>query len=163
MQASARCPRCGYPLNYNGHAYACGYCGYPRTKPPFSNSLHTLERELRSKVVSMLNKGRRMQFERMTVQYPHPQGPTNCISCGLPISFGSPSCPYCGTTQSNAPPPERSTIPPINPGDQRVLDYIIAHTGIISNSQASSELSLSPEALKSTIERLTALGLLKPT
>jgi DNA-binding Lrp family transcriptional regulator len=45
--------------------------------------------------------------------------------------------------------------------DWKVYDYILAHEGTISMSQASNELSISQETLSATIERLKASGLLK--
>jgi predicted ArsR family transcriptional regulator len=44
--------------------------------------------------------------------------------------------------------------------ERNVLDYIIAHHGTISISQASQELTISPDDLHSAIERLKAAGFL---
>jgi DNA-binding IclR family transcriptional regulator len=48
-------------------------------------------------------------------------------------------------------------------GDEQVLDYIAAHNGTISLSQAAQDLSMSHDALRLTIERLKAAGLLQQT
>ena len=172
MQPLGRCPRCGYPLAYDGRGYRCDYCGYPRAQQrqqPLMASLRNLERNLRSKAQNILEGGRRDQYQRMIVQNPYASGHQFCGSCGLAIPYGVQTCPYCGTPQR--PPqrvPQTNPQPSTNPvgpqtGDQRVLDYISAHNGTISISQTAKELSMSPETLRSTIERLKTAGLLKPT
>jgi hypothetical protein len=101
----------------------------------------------------------------MTVQNTYPSGQQICGSCGLRIPYGVQTCPYCGTPQRAPQTSPEIRINPVGPqiGDQRVLDYISAHNGTISISQAAKELSISPEMLRSTIERLKSAGFLKPT
>ena len=160
MQPPSRCPRCGYPLRYDGRSYRCEFCGFPTRKAPLVDSIRNLERDLRSRVESALNKSRQSQYERMIVQYPYPARQLNCVSCRLRIPYGVQVCPYCGAPQNLAQPsPMGATVAG---SDQQVLDYISVHNGTISMSQASKDLSISPETLRSTIERLKSLGLLKP-
>jgi hypothetical protein len=88
-----------------------------------------------------------------------------CISCGSYISIGTLVCPNCGANQQY---PQRTVTPAVNPAqpegpERNVLDYIIAHNGTISLSQASQDLALPPETLQSTIERLKAAGFLSQT
>ncbi len=165
MQPLGRCPRCGYALTYDRRGYRCEFCGYPRTRQPIMTSIRNLERNVRSKVENLLDNGRRGQYQRMSFQYPYASRQQVCNSCGLRIPTGVQMCPYCGTPQRvTQPVPETSTnaIPP-QTGDQQILDYIAAHNGTISISQAASELSISPESLRLTIERLKSAGFLKPT
>ncbi|MGP8069277.1 MAG: hypothetical protein ACLP5V_05260 [Candidatus Bathyarchaeia archaeon] len=128
-------------------------------------SIRNLERNLRSKAQNVLDSGRRDQYQRMTVQNTYPSGQQICGSCGLRIPYGVQTCPYCGTPQRPLQTSPEMRINPVGPqiGDQRVLDYISAHNGTISISQAAKELSISPEMLRSTIERLKSAGFLKPT
>jgi hypothetical protein len=75
--------------------------------------------------------------------------------------LGITVCPRCGAKfaapQPN-PPNQAANSPVI--GDQKVFDYIVAHDGTISLSEASKELALPPAALQQTIERLKAEGFL---
>jgi len=54
---------------------------------------------------------------------------------------------------------QRNAIPPQG-FEKAVLDYIIAHNGTISLSQAAQELRLPQDALQSIIERLKEAGFL---
>jgi hypothetical protein len=165
LQPLGRCPRCGYTLTYDGRGYRCQFCGYPRNRQPLMASIRNLERNLRLKAQNLLDSARRDQYQRMIVQYPYRSGQQICGSCGLRTPYGVQTCPYCGTPQ-RAPQtsPEVGTNPVGSQiGDQRVLDYISAHNGTISISQTAKELSMSPEMLHSTIERLKSAGFLKPT
>ena len=168
MQPLGRCPRCGYALTYDGRGYRCEFCGYPRTRQPLMASIRNLERNLRSKAQNLLDSGRSDQYRRMTVQNPYVSRQQVCGSCGLRTPYGVQACPYCGTPQrttQGAPQtsPQTGTSPAGQIGDQRVLDYISAHNGTISISQTAKDLSMSPEMLRSTIERLKSAGFLKPT
>ena len=165
LQPIARCPRCGYTLKYDGRGYRCEYCGYPRTRQPLMASIRNLERNIRFRAESLLDSGRRDQYQRMSFQYPYAARQQVCSSCRLRIPNGIQVCPYCGTPQQTPQPTSETTTNPIPPqtGDQEVLDYIAAHNGTISISQAASELSISPENLRSTIERLKSAGFLNPT
>jgi hypothetical protein len=114
---------------------------------------------------SLMDRGRGGQYERMIVQYPYAGRQQVCTACGLRIPYGFQTCPYClapqttpqTTQQSNAP------VPTIDVTDQQVLDYIAAHDGTISMSQAARDLGLSSGALRITIEKLKSSGLLRPT
>ena len=165
MQPLGRCPRCGYTLTYDGRGYRCEFCGYPRTRQPLMTSVRNLERNMRLKIEKMLDSGRRDQYQRMSVQYPYAARLQICSSCHLRIPSGVQTCPYCGTPQRIARPNTETITTAIPPqtGDQQILDYIAAHNGTISISQAAKELSISPESLRSTIERLKSAGFLKPT
>jgi hypothetical protein len=163
VQPPGRCPRCGYPLRYDERGYSCGFCGYPNAKPPIVYSIRNLEHNLRSRLQALLDsKGR--QYERMSVHYPSYSRPmTNCLSCGLRIPSGLQVCPYCGAP-TNIPPPRPERPPstaPVAPNDQQVLDYIAAHNGTISLSQAAKDLATTTETLRTAIERLKTLGFLK--
>jgi predicted amidophosphoribosyltransferase len=164
MQSSSRCPRCGFPLRYTGGAYRCDFCGFPNTRQPLTNSIRNLERNFRSRVQSLLQEHRAQQYERMIVQYPYTAREALCVSCGNRIPYGAQVCPYCAAPQA---PPQPNQAPTANPptmgGDQRVLDYIVAHDGTISISQAAKDLSITPDALRMTLERLKSSGVLKQT
>jgi predicted amidophosphoribosyltransferase len=165
LQPLGRCPRCGYPLTYDGRGYRCEFCGYPRNRQTLTASIRNLERNLRFKAQSLLDSGRRDQYQRMTFQYPYSARQQVCSSCRLRIPNGVQTCPYCGAPQRTAQPSSETVVNPIPPqaGDQQVLDYIAAHNGTISISRAATELSVSPENLRTTIERLKSAGFLKPT
>jgi ribosomal protein L40E len=162
LRRSGRCPRCGYPLRYDAEGYRCEFCGFSNTRPTVSASIRNLERSLRLKVGSLREKSRARRYERMIVQYPYALGQLICVSCGLRIPYGAQVCPYCAAPQSLRQPGQEPSAATTS-GDQLVLDYIVAHHGTISISQAAKDLSTSPEALRLTIERLKSLGLLKPT
>jgi len=165
LQQPSRCPRCGYPMRYDGRGYRCDFCGFAQNKAPISDALRNFERSFREKMQAFMNKGRVSQYERWTVQYPIAGTQTTCASCGLIIPYGANSCPYCSATQtlSRLIPQPITTQSTVNPNDQQVLDYIVARNGTISLSQAAMDLSMSPDALKSTIERLKTAGLLRPS
>ena len=165
MQAPGRCPRCGYPLRYDRGRYRCEFCGFPNTKPPLSQSVRNLERTLRSKMESLLDNRSGRQYDRVILQYPYAARPSTCVSCGLRIPFGVQACPYCAAPQT-VPHTSQQPVPssvPVDAGDQQVLDYIVAHNGTISISQAARDLSISADSLRLTIERLKTSGFLKPT
>jgi predicted ArsR family transcriptional regulator len=74
-------------------------------------------------------------------------------------------CPHCGTPQEV---PQRDLVPQGSSAqpegiERNVLDYIIAHNGTISLSQAAQDLTVSPDVLQSVIERLKAAGFLNQT
>jgi ribosomal protein L37E len=165
MQPPTRCPRCGYPLTYDEKGYKCQFCGYPKAKPPLANSIRNFEQSLRVRLDRILdNSGKR--YERMRFHYPpYRRQMTTCLSCGLQIPAGLQVCPYCGAPQN---PPSSTLDARANnssspaAGDQQVLDYISAHGGTISVSQAAKDLGMTTDALRTTLERLKSLGLLKP-
>ena len=158
-----RCPRCGYPLRYDRGRYMCDFCGFPNVKPPLIESIRNFERNLRSRMQGVFDVNRRAQYERMIVQYPSILEQRICASCGLRIPYDTQVCPYCKASQTPQPTQE-ARIPrnTLDGGDQRVLDYIVARNGTISISQAARDLSISPDILRLTIERLKSSGFLKP-
>lgn len=165
MQRLGRCPRCGYVLAYDGRRYRCDFCGYPSSRRSLTATIQNFERTLRSRIQNLLEEGRTVRFERMTTQYPLTTRQQFCVSCGLRIAFGLQNCPYCGAAQTAVqtdPKPQMSAAAS-RIGDEQVLDYIAAHNGTISLSQAAQDLSMSHDALRLTIERLKAAGLLQQT
>jgi predicted amidophosphoribosyltransferase len=163
LQRPGRCPRCGYALRFDGRAYTCDFCGYPRTHRGLGDEFNALERELKARTQGLVEKIKRSWSKQVYVYYPVAVQP--CISCGSYISIGTPLCPNCGANQQY---PQRTVTPAVNPSqpegpERNVLDYIIAHNGTISLSQASQDLALPPERLQSTIERLKAAGFLSQT
>lgn len=165
LQRLGRCPRCGYVLTYYGQRYRCNFCGYPSTLQALRDTVQNFERALRFKFNNLLEGERRVRFERLVAQYPFAARQQFCGSCGLRIPQGLRNCPYCGTVQTVAqtnPPPATDTDAS-QTGDLKVFDYIAAHNGTISLSQGAQDLSISPDALRLTIERLKAAGLLQQT
>jgi len=155
MQAMTRCPKCGYVLRFDGANYRCDFCGYAvRRRYGLTERIDSLERGLRQSINRFLeprqNRGGYSDFQRiMPATRP-------CISCGTNLPVGTNLCSKCGTSQSPAQPTPENT-----PADWKVYDYILAHEGTISMSQATQELGISQETLSTTIERLKASGLLK--
>lgn len=143
MARRDRCPRCGYVLKLSGVTYFCNFCGL-RGKLPLSSILSSLENTLRGRIENFLQTQKSINYQntRTTLQ--------PCIFCGLSFPAGYRVCPRCGRTPDYLTPLER-----------RVFDYISAHDGTISMSQATRDLSVSPELLSQVIERLKALGILK--
>ena len=165
LQPVSRCPRCGYTLRYDRNGYRCDYCGYPNTREPMMARIRRFEHDMRSRVENFVQQERTQQYQRMVVQNPpYATRQRLCDSCRLRIPEGSQNCPYCGALQNITTPNPQQTLNTnaMQPGDQQVLDYIATHDGTISLSQAAQDLSLSPAALGSTIERLKAAGFLKP-
>ena len=147
MASRGRCPRCGYVLRRNMLSYACDYCGLQVTIP-ISDMLSSLEKSLKGRVENFLQTQR-------NITYAHQNRSTSiqsCTFCGFSFPPGNQPCPQCGKTPEN-----------ITPLEQRVLDYISAHDGTISLSQAAQDLSISSTLLNHAIERLKATGRLKQT
>ena len=166
MQSQNRCPRCGYPLRYERGGYVCGFCGFPKSDSTLLNSIRNMERNVRARMQSILEKSRSPQYERMTVQYPYGVPHQICVSCKQQFPQGLLTCPYCGATQvypQTRPQQDRSPTVAIDPFDQQVLDYIAARNGTISISQAAKDLSMEPGALRLRLERLKSSGLLRAT
>jgi len=164
LQSPNRCPRCGYPLKYDRGGYLCEFCGFPGTRPPLFNSIRNFERNFRLKMEKLMEKNRARQYETMIVQYPYAMR-QSCVSCKLRIPQGMQTCPYCGAPQG-IPQPRQENKPAtmnVDPIDQQVLDYIAAHNGTISISQAAKDLSMEPGALRLRLERLKSSGLLRAT
>ena len=72
-----------------------------------------------------------------------------CNSCGNNVPKGAEFCEKCGA-------PIATLIEPST--ENKVYDYIVKHEGIISLSEASTELGISVEQLKETTERLKREG-----
>lgn len=163
MQRTNRCPWCGYPLRYDRGRYVCEFCGFPGVTSPVLNSIRNLERNIRLRMQSLMEKGRTRPYQRMIVQYPYGAGGQVCVSCKLRIPQGLQACPYCGSPQAIPQPHQENkpTTATIDPFDQQVLDYIAARNGTISISQAARDLSMAPGALRLRLERLKSTGLLK--
>ena len=160
MQRSGRCPRCGYVLRFDGRGYSCDFCGYPRKHSTLTGAFHGLGKELKIKAQGVLEKVKQPLSRQVFVYYPVAVQP--CVSCGLNIALGTARCPNCGTPQQIPPTTTISQRNSMQPQgvERNVLDYILAHNGTISISQASRELTLSPDDLQSAIERLKAAGFL---
>ena len=163
MQHSGRCPRCGYVLRFDGRGYSCDFCGYPHAHDTLTYELHALSRDLKIKAQSVLERIKRPLSRQVFVYYPVAVRP--CVACGVNIAFGTMRCPTCGAPQEI---PQRDVVPQgssAHPGgiERNVLDYIIAHNGTISLSQAAQDLTVSPDVLQSVIERLKAAGFLNQT
>lgn len=147
MESHGRCPRCGYVLRSNRLNYACDFCGL-QGSIPVSDMLLSIEKSLKGKVENFLQTLRNIGDAQQYWSMP----PQSCTFCGFIFPSGNQPCPRCGRT------PER-----ITPFEQRVLDYISAHDGTISLSQAAQDLSISSTLLSQAIERLKATGRLKQT
>lgn len=162
MQASTRCPRCGYVLRFDGRSFSCDFCGYPRTRNSVTDTLQGMERNLRFKVQGLVDTMKRSLSRGAYVYYPVAVQP--CISCGVNLLIGTLRCPRCGMAQEAARRPFVSAQPDASQSiDGVVLDYIIANQGTISFSQASHELRMPQDILQSAIERLKAAGFLSQT
>jgi uncharacterized Zn finger protein (UPF0148 family) len=160
LQRLGRCPRCGYALRFDGRAYVCDFCGYPNAHRPLTAEFNALERDLRAKAQGVVNRIKR-QFSRQVYVY-YPVAVQPCISCGLHISVGTVVCPRCGAYQQIPQRDLTSQVVPAEPegNEKNVLDYIIAHNGTISLTQAAQDLALPADALQITIQRLKAAGFL---
>ena len=160
LQPVGRCPRCGYVLRYDGYRYTCDFCGFPHARRTLKETIIDWEKTLSNKVLNIFEAGRKTAVQRF-ITYPPTPTQGICAMCGLVFPLGITVCPRCGAKfaapQTN--PPSRTTSNP-EVGDQKVLDYIVAHDGTISLSQASKELALPLDALQQTIERLKAEGFL---
>jgi hypothetical protein len=72
-----------------------------------------------------------------------------CNSCGNNVPKGAEFCEKCGA-------PVATLVEPST--ENKVYDYIVKHEGIISLSEASTELGISVEQLKEITERLKREG-----
>ncbi len=154
MQATTRCPQCGYVLRYDGSLYRCDFCGYSRNRKTIKEKFDSLERQLRQGAIRL--------FETPTVRnYSDFQrimpASIKCRNCSVSLPSGTNVCPKCGTSQVAIPANQTWDASE----DKKVFDYILAHEGTISMSQAMQELSISHETLSTAIERLKASGLLR--
>jgi len=146
MSASpSRCPRCGYVLRYGRTGYSCDFCGLRETRSTPS-MIASLERSLRRKVEDFFEPRRSVVYNQ-----PVQRSFQACVVCGQNIPFGSLTCPVCRRPQTLG----------LSDQDRRVFDYIAAHDGTISISNAALELSMSVDQLTTSIEHLKATGVLK--
>ena len=144
MASRGRCPRCGYTLRHNMIHYVCDFCGL-RQKRSISNILASLEKDLRRRVQNFLQN-------QKYAYLPQSSRSRSCIFCGFNFPSGNQRCPQCGRPLQN-----------LTAFEERVFDYISSHGGTISLSQASRDLSVSPEVLSQAISRLKAIGILGET
>ena len=143
--SSDRCPRCGYVLRYSTTSYSCNFCGLNGTRS-VSSIMASAEGTLRKKVQKFLDP-------RRTISYNQPvqRAFQACLFCGVNIPFGSITCPTCKKPQTTS----------FSDQDRRVFDYVAAHDGVISISNAALDLSMPMDLLTASIERLKATGALK--
>lgn len=166
MHPIGRCPRCGYVLRYDGYRYGCDFCGYLYTQRTFTNRLQELERNVRQGIQNLLDDLKKPSPQQVLTYFPVPiQRQRPCAFCGTILPMSGASCPTCGASRTQMLSRIPSPVTTDNPEsrDQKVYDYIVAHNGTISISQAAQDLSLSPDALRLTIERLMSAGLLSQT
>jgi uncharacterized Zn finger protein (UPF0148 family) len=159
LQRSGRCPRCGYVLRFDGRDYSCDFCGYPRINNTVSRAFHEWGKDLKTKAHAMAERMKRPPSRQVFVYYPVAVQP--CASCGVNLPVGTARCPNCGTLQetTTTSPPQEGSVQ-TESVEKRVLDYIIAHNGTISLSQAAQDLTLSAAVLQLTIDRLKTTGFL---
>jgi len=160
MQSTTRCPRCGYVLTYSGFAYYCSFCGYPRAQDTLTPTLHSLEKKVRDRIQRFLSELK----PRTTPQPSH--YPVNvimqpCNNCGFIFPKMAQVCPSCGTQRAIV----AQNMPAISTTetydlDRRVFDYVSAHGGTISLSQAAQDLVITQVNLLTSIDRLKAGGFL---
>ncbi len=78
-----------------------------------------------------------------------------CVHCGRPLPLRATFCHLCGRSQE----PTRIASPAASADvDSKVYDYIVARSGVISLSQASKDLGISVDELRSVTDRLKRLG-----
>jgi uncharacterized Zn finger protein (UPF0148 family) len=160
LQYSGRCPRCGYALRFDGRAYSCDFCGYPRTRNGVTEALQGVERNLRMKTHGLWEMMRRATSRQVLVYYPVAVRP--CTGCGVNLPLGTIRCPNCGMVQQMPQPTlasPQNAVPPQG-FEKAVLDYVIANNGTISLSQAAQELRLPQDVLQSILQRLKEAGFL---
>jgi ribosomal protein L37E len=160
MQATTRCPRCGYVLTYNGYSYYCSFCGYPRTHETLSSTLHSLEKKVSDRI-------QRLVAELKPKIPPQPRyRPGNvimqpCINCGFSFPRMVQICPSCGAQRAVVSQNTTAiSSTETHDLDRRVFDYISARGGTISLSQAAKDLAITHATLLSCIERLKTGGFL---
>jgi predicted amidophosphoribosyltransferase len=160
MQSSTRCPRCGYVLTYNGTTYYCSFCGYPRTQENLPPVLQSLERRVSDGIHRFLAE-LKPKTPPQPSYYPINVIMQPCMNCGFSFPKMAPICPACGTQRAivaqNTPATSSTEA---NDLDRRVFDYISAHEGTISLSQAIQDLAIPQATLLTSIERLKTGGFL---
>jgi hypothetical protein len=121
-----------------------------------------LEQSLKTGIQHLLQE-LKSKTQRQTHYYPvNIVVQQQCANCGINYPRGVLNCPSCGTPRTPIPQgTSHQTIGiEVQDVDRRVLDYITAHDGTISLSQAAQDLSIAQNALLSSIERLKSGGLL---
>ena len=160
MQSTRRCPRCGYVLTYNGSAYHCDFCGYPRTQETLAPVLHSIEKKVSDGIQRVIT-GLRPRMTPQPSYYPVNVIMQPCINCGFNFPKMAPICPSCGTQRATiTQPPPTVSVSGTYELDRKIFDYISIHEGTISLSQAAQDLATTQAALLTSIERLKAGGFL---
>jgi hypothetical protein len=160
LEPVGRCQQCGYVLRYDRYGYRCDFCGFTHIQRSWTQRFQDLERTLSGKFQSVLDSIMGPRYPQTITYSPvWLQQEHRCIACGLYLPAGTQRCPRCGAAQIVIPATPVAREEPQTP-DQRVLDYIVAHDGTISLSQAARDLSVSPGELRSTLERLKSAGFL---
>jgi predicted amidophosphoribosyltransferase len=160
MQSTTRCPRCGYLLTFSGSAYYCSFCGYPRTHEPLTLTLHSLEKKVSDRIQSFLAE-LKPRVPSQPSYYPVNVIMQPCINCGFIFPRMGQVCPSCGRQRAIVSQDTRVISPTETPDlDRRVFDYISAHGGTISLSQAAQDLAITQANLRTSIERLKTGGFL---
>jgi ribosomal protein L37E len=160
MQSSTRCPRCGYVLTYTGSAYYCSFCGYPRTQENLAPMLHSLEKKVSDRIQRFLAE-LKPKMPPQPSYYPINVIMQPCTNCGFSFPKMAQICPSCGAQRAIIPQntPATSAVETYDL-DRRVFDYISAHEGTISLSQATQDLAITQAALLTSIDRLKTGGFL---
>lgn len=146
----------------------CAYCGSPA--PLHARFCPNCGRQLRRfcQHCGQEAKGRVQNFCQRCggSLYAPPSSKKYCVYCGSIIPYRATYCPSCGgrfaTLAEGSPKatgPEHSA-PDVNL-DERVYNYILDREGAISWSQASTDLKVSVEALKDSVQRLKQAGKLE--
>jgi len=160
MQSTTRCPRCGYVLSYSGSAYYCSFCGYPRTQATLTPTLRSLEKKVSDRIQRFLAE-LKPKVPTQPSYYPVNVIMQPCTNCGRSFPRMAQVCPSCGTQRAIVPQNAPATSATENYDiDRKVFDYITAHEGTISMSQASQDLAITQAALQTSIERLKTGGFL---
>jgi ribosomal protein L37E len=163
MQSTTRCPRCGYVLTYSGSAYYCNFCGYPRTQDTLTPALHSLKKKVSDRIQRFLAE-LKPKIPPQPSYYPVNVIMQPCINCGFSFPKMAQICPSCGTQRAIV---SQNTTEISTTGthdlDRRVFDYISAHGGTISLSQAAQDLAITQATLLTSIERLKNGGFLSPS
>ena len=160
MQSTTRCPRCGYVLTYNGAAYYCSFCGYPQTQQALPPSLRSLEKKFSDRIQRFLAE-LKPRIPPQPNYYPVNVIMQPCANCGFNFPKMAQVCPSCRAQRAIVPQSTPSTsAAEAYDLDRRVFDYITAHEGTISLSQATQDLAITQPALLTSIERLKTGGFL---
>ena len=160
MQSNRRCPRCGYVLTYSGSAYYCSFCGYPRTHETLTPALHSLEKKISDRIQRFLAE-LKPGLPPQPSYYPVNVIMQACTNCGFSFPKMTQICPSCRTQRTIIPQnATANSTTETHDLDRRVFDYISAHGGTISLSQAAQDLAIPQATLLTSVERLKTGGFL---